>query len=150
MFFSPKNNTRTFFYTSIAIPEPKVTDLQKKIKMHPLSAIWCFYICFFTHFVRFMLIYAFFFERENEAFVHRCAQGPSLSNLHTMSKISKVSQTFTQKIIPEFVIPPRWWHFWHLAKWINLIFGILIRFWCFWNDFYKYRKTFLQINLYLK
>ena len=79
MFFSPKNNTYTFFYNSIAISEPKVTDSQKKIKMHPLSAILCLYICFFTHFVRFMLIYAFFFERENEAFVHRCAQGPSLS-----------------------------------------------------------------------
>ena len=63
MFFSPKNNTRTFFYTSIAIPEPKVTDSQKKIKIHALSTIVCFYICFFTHCVLCLYMHSFSKER---------------------------------------------------------------------------------------
>lgn len=63
----------------------KSNTLTEKIKIHALSTMVCFYICFFTHFVRFMLIllymHSFSRERESEAFVHRCAQGPSLSNL---------------------------------------------------------------------
>ena len=50
--------TCKILYTSFAIPEPTVTHLRKKIKIHALSTVVCFYIFFFcfTHFVRFMLI----------------------------------------------------------------------------------------------
>ena len=111
-FFSPKNDTRTFFYNSIVIPEPKATDGRKKIKMQPLSAILCLFMRFFAHFVRFMLIYAFFFERENEAFVHRCAQGPSLSKKLNCSKWIINNNNINRTWLPE--------NKWHQKQFLNV------------------------------
>jgi hypothetical protein len=80
-----------FFILQLRYRNPKRHTYRKKSKCTP-SQPFCASIYAFsrTSCVLCLYNYAFFFERENEAFVHRCAQGPSLSNFVCLDRLCSI------------------------------------------------------------